>query len=152
MNVLMMCLREDIERVKTGSKLVPQRWGRGAKTGCARSPSGLGLRLERMDPDDEVCLCFHVSLRKIRGFLEREDPAVASLISECLGAGTGCGWCVPFLKHLHKQHACGGSVELRVSPEQYAKSRLTYHRTNEREIGPPAERGDEGGAAGFGEC
>lgn len=89
-----------------------------------------------MNPDDEVCLCFHVSLRKIRTYLEREDPPVASLISECLGAGTGCQWCVPFLKHLHAQHQKGQPVDLRVSPEQYANSRLKYHKTDEREIGP----------------
>ena len=34
-----------------------------------------------MSPDDEVCLCFHVTLRKIRAYLKREDPPVASLIS-----------------------------------------------------------------------
>ncbi|HBS28488.1 MAG TPA: (2Fe-2S)-binding protein [Phycisphaerales bacterium] len=91
-----------------------------------------------MDPDDEVCLCFHVSLRKIRTFLEREKPEVASLISDCLGAGTGCRWCVPFLKELHRQHETGeglgpsGEPDLRVSPEQYANSRAAYRRTGER--------------------
>jgi NAD(P)H-nitrite reductase large subunit len=90
-----------------------------------------------MHPDDEVCLCFHVSLRKICGYLDRENPPVASLISDCLGAGTGCGWCVPFLKHLHQEHQAGHSPDLRVSPEQYAKHRLTYHRTNKRELNPP---------------
>lgn len=89
-----------------------------------------------MDPDDEVCLCFHVSLRKIRAFLEREDPPAASLISDCLGAGTGCQWCVPFLKHLHAEHEAGREPDLRVSPQQYAQSRLTYHRTNIRPIEP----------------
>lgn len=85
-----------------------------------------------MNPDDEVCLCFHVSLRKIRTYLEREDPPVASLISECLGAGTGCQWCVPFLKHLHKQHQGKQAPDLRVSPEEYARERLAYHKTRER--------------------
>ena len=89
-----------------------------------------------MNPDDEVCLCFHVSLRKIRTYLKREDPAVASLISECLGAGTGCRWCVPFLTALHRQHARGEPVDLRISPEAYASSRLTFHKTKQREIGP----------------
>lgn len=89
-----------------------------------------------MHPDDEVCLCFHVSLRKIRGYLEREDPPVASLISECLGAGTGCGWCVPFLRHLHKQHQQGADPDLKVSPEQYAAGRFTYRQTAERPIDP----------------
>jgi NAD(P)H-nitrite reductase large subunit len=85
--------------------------------------------------DDEVCLCFHVSLRKIRAFLLRENPPVASLISECLSAGTGCGWCVPFLKHLHAEHAKGKTPDLRVSPEEYARTRLVYHKTNQRDAG-----------------
>ncbi len=85
-----------------------------------------------MLPDDHVCLCFHVSLRKIRAFLEREDPAVASLISECLGAGTGCQWCVPFLKHLHAQHQKGEAVDLRVSPQEYIEGRAGYRKTGER--------------------
>lgn len=88
-----------------------------------------------MDPDDEVCLCFHVSLRKIRAFLAREDPPVASLISECLSAGTGCMWCVPFLKHLHAQHQQGVEPDLRVSPEQYMRSRQSYRQTGERDQG-----------------
>jgi bacterioferritin-associated ferredoxin len=86
-----------------------------------------------MDPDDEVCLCFHVSLRKIRGYLKREDPPVASLISECLGAGTGCQWCVPFLKHLHQMHVRGEEPDLGVSPEQYVHARLNFHKTGERD-------------------
>ncbi len=92
-----------------------------------------------MDPDDQVCLCYRVSLRKIRTYLDREHPPVASLISECLDAGTGCGWCVPFLKHLHAQHVKGESVDLRISPEEYAKSRVSYNKTGEREISPVSD-------------
>lgn len=86
-----------------------------------------------MNPDDHVCLCFHVSLRKIRSYLERENPPVASLISECLSAGTGCGWCVPFLKHLHRCHCEGRTPDLSVSPEQYANQRLVYRQTSTRD-------------------
>ncbi|MBX3353564.1 MAG: (2Fe-2S)-binding protein [Phycisphaeraceae bacterium] len=91
-----------------------------------------------MDPDDHVCLCFRVSLRKIRAYLEREDPPVASLISDCLGAGTGCRWCVPFLQELHRQHQSGqglgpdGEPDLRVSPEAYTKARASYRATGVR--------------------
>lgn len=98
-----------------------------------------------MDPDDEVCLCFHVSLRKIRAYLEREDPPVASLISDCLGAGTGCRWCVPFLKHLHQQHQKGAAPDLRVSPEEYANSRLAYHQDGSRPIRPDDRHGASDG-------
>lgn len=86
-----------------------------------------------MDPDDEVCLCFHVPLRKIRAYLARENPPVASLISECLGAGTGCQWCVPFLRHLHAQHGRGELPDLGISPQRYAAERLRYHATDRRD-------------------
>lgn len=53
--------------------------------------------------DDELCFCFHVSLRKVRNFCRIEKPKVASLISQCLSAGTGCGWCRPMLRKIHAQ-------------------------------------------------
>ena len=86
-----------------------------------------------MNPDDEVCLCFHVTLRKIRNYMARENPPVASLISECLSAGTGCMWCVPFLKHLHSQHQKGLEPDLKVSPEQYMNARQSYRSSGERD-------------------
>lgn len=86
-----------------------------------------------MDPDDQVCLCFHVSLRKIANFIVREEPRVASQISECLGAGTGCQWCVPFLKKLHRLHLEGKPLDLPVSPEEYASRRQRYRKTGARE-------------------
>ena len=89
-----------------------------------------------MHQDDHVCLCFRVSLRKIRAYLHREDPPVASLISECLGAGTGCGWCVPFLKHLHREHQAGRTPDLRISPQEYTEARSGFHKTGDRSIQP----------------
>ncbi|MDA0659250.1 MAG: (2Fe-2S)-binding protein [Planctomycetota bacterium] len=53
-----------------------------------------------MELDDELCLCFHVSQRKVLNYLRREQPVRASQLSECGGAGTGCGWCRPFLERL----------------------------------------------------
>ena len=85
-----------------------------------------------MDQDDHVCLCYRVSLRKIRTYLERENPPVASLISECLDAGTGCGWCVPVLEHLHELNQAGKPVELSVSVEKYAQNRTAYKKTGKR--------------------
>jgi len=103
-----------------------------------------------VNPDDDVCLCFHVPLRKIRAFLQREDPPVASLISDCLGAGTGCQWCVPFLKRLHQLHIEGKEVDLPFSPDQYATRRAEFRRTGMRpgEADParpdlPEERRDQ---------
>jgi NAD(P)H-nitrite reductase large subunit len=62
-----------------------------------------------LKPDDTVCFCFHVTLRKIETFCAVEKPRVASEISDCLGAGTGCGWCVPMLRKIHKR-MCGEFV------------------------------------------
>ena len=85
-----------------------------------------------MDPDDHVCLCFRVSLRKIANFVARENPRVPSQISDCLGAGTGCQWCVPFLKKLHQMHVEGKPLDLPVSPEEYAKRRAHYRKSGDR--------------------
>lgn len=57
-----------------------------------------------MKPDDELCLCFHVTQRKVQNFLRVERPRVPSQMSECFGAGTGCGWCRPFLLRLWEAH------------------------------------------------
>jgi bacterioferritin-associated ferredoxin len=61
-----------------------------------------------LTPDDTVCFCFHVPLRKIETFCAVEKPAHASQISECLSAGTGCGWCVPMLTRIHHR-ICGNA-------------------------------------------
>jgi len=77
-----------------------------------------------MEPDDHVCLCFRVSLRKLVNYARRERPARASQMSGCLDAGTGCGWCIPFLKRIH---ADPDGVALELSPEEYARERADYH-------------------------
>jgi bacterioferritin-associated ferredoxin len=59
-----------------------------------------------LEPDDTVCYCFHVSLRKIESFCRIEKPQYASQISQCLSAGTGCGWCRPMLRSIHHR-LCG---------------------------------------------
>lgn len=85
-----------------------------------------------MDPDDNVCLCFRVSLRKIVHFMNRTQPTVPSQLSECLSAGTGCRWCVPFLTKIYDAWAEGETPDLPVSPEEYAKRRAFYRATGER--------------------
>ncbi len=99
-----------------------------------------------MNDDDHVCLCFHVSKRKIVNYCKRERPPVASLISDCLSAGTGCGWCVPFLKSLHKQAVAGDTnPDLPLSPAEYAKRRTTFRTTGRREaVDSAAEDGHTG--------
>lgn len=104
-----------------------------------------------MQPDDEVCLCFHVSQRKIVSYLRRENPPVASLISECLGAGTGCGWCVPFLRRLHALHHAGAEPDLPLSPAEYANRRSRYRRTGLRDVdGAPQAPGESDGESSVG--
>ena len=63
-----------------------------------------------MDRDQEVCLCFHVSLRKLQAYLRNERPRLASQLSNCHGAGTGCGWCRPYLERLFRQWQEQGSA------------------------------------------
>src|SRR5438309_185733 len=79
--------------------------------------------------DQKVCLCFHVSRRKLLNFIRIERPKVPSQLSQCGGAGTGCGWCIPFLKQIHQQAQAGEQSDLDVlSPEEYAQRRAAYIR------------------------
>ena len=87
--------------------------------------------------DQKVCLCFHVTRRKLLNFLRVERPKVASQLSQCGGAGTGCGWCIPFLKQMHRQAVEGGATELEsLSPEEYERRRAAYVRAGKGT--PPA--------------
>ena len=82
-----------------------------------------------MDLDAKVCYCFHITRRKLVNFVRRRQPRVPSQLSECGGAGTGCGWCIPFLKQLHWQAVEGGATELEcLSPEEYEYRRADYIR------------------------
>ena len=84
-----------------------------------------------MEPNDELCLCFHVSQRKVVNFLRVERPRRASQLAECFGAGTGCGWCRPFLERLFAESAAGKSEAARLpSAAEYAAMRGKYlHET-----------------------
>ncbi len=53
-----------------------------------------------MEADDELCLCFHISWRKVINYLRIHKVKTASRVSECGGAGTGCGWCRKQLERL----------------------------------------------------
>lgn len=85
-----------------------------------------------MNPDDNVCLCFHVSQRKLVNFMKREEPAVPSKLSECLGAGTGCQWCVPYLESMWTQWKDGEEPALDSTPEDYARERRDFHKSGQR--------------------
>ncbi len=76
-----------------------------------------------MRDEDDLCLCFHVPAGKIKQFIRIEKPKRASQLSECYGAGTGCGWCRPFLERMMNQE--GHAIE-EWTPEQYAKMRHQF--------------------------
>ncbi len=86
-----------------------------------------------MELDEHVCLCHRVSLRKLINYMNREEPSVPSQLSDCLGAGTGCHWCVPFLERLHAQWTQGEIPGLPMSAESYAERRTAYHRSGHRD-------------------
>jgi bacterioferritin-associated ferredoxin len=46
-----------------------------------------------MQADDELCLCFHISCRKVLNYIRIHRVKLPSQLAECGGAGTGCGWC-----------------------------------------------------------
>jgi NAD(P)H-nitrite reductase large subunit len=79
-----------------------------------------------MKPDDKLCYCFHVTQRKIVNFIRIHQPRVPSEISECGGAGTGCGWCVPFLRKLYDAAQTNKEAVIEITPEEYAKERSEY--------------------------
>lgn len=84
-----------------------------------------------MQPDDEICYCYHVTLRKLANFSKRVQPDRPSRMTECLGAGTGCGWCIPFLVKIAENPEAFPFRDL--SPEEYAGQRRTYRSTGQPE-------------------
>ncbi len=90
-----------------------------------------------MELDDELCLCFHVTKRKVVNFIRITKPRRAAQLSDCFGAGTGCGWCRPFLRQLWEESQTGASEAVELpSPEEYARLRTNY--VNEGGGIPPA--------------
>jgi NAD(P)H-nitrite reductase large subunit len=97
-----------------------------------------------MNLDDKVCLCFHVSRRKLVNWVRLHHPRVPSQLSECGGAGTGCGWCIPFLKQIFKQGTASpgepGANDIdALTPEEYARQRADYVKSGKGTPPPGAE-------------
>ncbi len=80
-----------------------------------------------MNHDDDICYCYHVSMRKLVNFARRVRPEQASRMTECLNAGTGCGWCIPFLIKIAADPDAFAVDDL--SSEEYAERRKGYIRT-----------------------
>lgn len=89
-----------------------------------------------MELDDELCLCFHVTRRKVVNFLRVEKPVRAGQLSECFGAGTGCGWCRPFLEQLFRNQAEAAASSELPAADNYARERAAYVRAG-RGTPPP---------------
>ncbi len=93
-----------------------------------------------MELDDELCLCFHVSKRKVLNFIRIERPLRAGQLADCFGAGTGCGWCRPFLTRLFEAAAEEGTVVGELpTPEEYAAMRAKYLRETGSQPPPPKD-------------
>ncbi len=86
-----------------------------------------------MELDDEVCLCFHVSKRKLTQYIRVQKPRRASQLSLCSGAGTGCGWCVKILQRLFDQAPSGrDDAALEPSSEEHRSGRVKYLEERDR--------------------
>ena len=96
-----------------------------------------------MELDDELCLCFHVTKRKVINYLRIERPQRVGQLADCHGAGTGCGWCRPFLQKLFDAaHARRSRRPELPSPEEYAQraQRLCPRRQRHAAAGRDADR------------
>jgi len=82
-----------------------------------------------MNLDDEICYCYHVSARKLINFAQRTCPQRPSQMTECLSAGTGCGWCIPFLKKIAANPEA--FQQEGITPKEYAEKRQTYIKTKQ---------------------
>lgn len=79
-----------------------------------------------MELDDELCLCFHVTKRKVINYIRVEKPRRAGQLADCYGAGTGCGWCRPYLKRLFEELSTTGETPVLPARTEYAGQRSAY--------------------------
>jgi len=85
-----------------------------------------------MELDDEVCLCFHVTKRKVLNYLRIHKPKRAGQLSECFGAGTGCGWCRRMLVRYFEDAVAGGVTQAEeLTAVDYARQRGQYIRSGQ---------------------
>ncbi len=97
-----------------------------------------------MELDDEVCLCFHVTKRKILNFLRVNRPKRPGQLSDCFGAGTGCGWCRPYLKRYFREVSRGETAAgAELDRCAYASGRSQYVRQGRGTPPPGATPIDE---------
>ncbi|MAV54932.1 MAG: (2Fe-2S)-binding protein [Phycisphaerae bacterium] len=76
--------------------------------------------------DPTVCFCYRVSRAKVAAFLRKQNPTVASQLSECDSAGTGCGWCRRLLEDMHTTHQAGGDPGKDLKQDANEAARRTW--------------------------
>lgn len=83
-----------------------------------------------MELDDELCLCFHVTKRKVINYIRVEKPSRPGQLSDCFGAGTGCGWCRTYLRRLFdSERGLSAADNVEPTASEYAKGRTRYVRS-----------------------
>ncbi|MFN7731409.1 MAG: bacterioferritin-associated ferredoxin [Pirellula sp.] len=92
-----------------------------------------------MEPDDELCLCFHITWRKVLNYMRVHRVRLPSQLSECGGAGTGCGWCRRQLERLTTLAADSPPSAAEIdawiaentpNKRQYAEGRQAYRQSS----------------------
>ncbi len=62
------------------------------------------ITMENQENKDlKICHCFDVYESKIRKFCRICQPKYVSMISDCFGAGTGCGSCIPDIENIFNE-------------------------------------------------
>ena len=96
-----------------------------------------------MELDDKLCLCFHVTKRKVINYIRIEQPRRAAQLADCHGAGTGCGWCRPYLRKLFEQATESPQAESDLpSRDEYAQQRSAYVKAGKGTPPPRARSSD----------
>ena len=78
------------------------------------------VTVKTLELDDELCLCFHVTKRKVINYIRVEKPRRPGQLSDCFGAGTGCGWCRTYLRRLFDE---ARGIVLQVRSRRVRRSR-----------------------------
>ncbi|MEM7477310.1 MAG: (2Fe-2S)-binding protein [Planctomycetota bacterium] len=100
-----------------------------------------------MEIDDELCLCFHVSWRKVMNFIRIERVKFPSQLAECQSAGTGCGWCRKAMRRLvDKMDAgCPDAEELQAWLDEVYPNQASYAAGRKSHIASGAGRAPQAG-------
>lgn len=106
---------------------MPNRSTAGGNVSVISVPLCCTTKESIVDLDDELCLCFHVTRRKVANYIRIEKPKHVAQLSDCYGAGTGCGWCRPFLQSMWEAANVGDVTNDNLpAAEEYAKNRSQY--------------------------